>query len=84
MTISEKIFELLKLQGISQKEFSKLTGISQSTISDWKTKKTNPAADKLKIICDVLQISPAQLLCETEGTELKQPEYIYVNKQPEE
>lgn len=34
--ISEKIFELILRNGMTQKEFSEETGISQSTISDWK------------------------------------------------
>ena len=84
MIISERIFELLKIKGISQKDFSKLTGISQSTISDWKTKKTNPAADKIKIICDVLELTPTELLENTEVANLRQPEYILVNKESEE
>ena len=45
MIISEKIYLLMEQRGISQKEFANRTGISQSTISDWKRKKTNPAAD---------------------------------------
>ena len=43
MIISERVFKLLKEKNISQKEFSEATGIAQSTISDWKRKKTNPA-----------------------------------------
>ena len=39
MLISERIFELLLSKEMSQKEFSKKTGISQSTISDWKLAK---------------------------------------------
>lgn len=44
MIISEKIFYLLDQKGITQKDFAVQTGISQSTISDWKRKKTNPSA----------------------------------------
>ena len=80
MIISERIFELLKIKGISQKEFSKLTGISQSTISDWKTKKTNPAADKIKIICNVLELTPTELLEDAEVAELRQPDHVLVKK----
>lgn len=69
MVISEKIFELIKARGMSQKEFALATGISQSTISDWKTKGTNPAADKIMIICDVLDVMPAELL--TSGVQFK-------------
>lgn len=62
MTISEKIFEILDTKGISQKEFSIATGIPQSTISDWRKKKTNPASDKILAICNFLNISPYELL----------------------
>ena len=69
MIISEKIFELIKERGMNQKEFALATGISQSTISDWKTKKTNPAADKIMVICDVLGVTPVELL--TSGEQFK-------------
>ena len=62
MIISEKIYLFMEQRGISQKEFANRTGISQSTISDWKRKKTNPAADKIMKICEVLQVSPYELL----------------------
>ena len=57
MIISEKIYLLMEQRGISKKEFANRTGISQSTISDWKRKKTNPAADKIMKICEVLHVS---------------------------
>lgn len=62
MTISEKIFEILDTRGISQKDFSIASGIPQSTISDWRKKNTNPASDKILIICETLEISPYELL----------------------
>ena len=67
MTISDRIFELLRERGMSQKEFSEATGISQSSISDWKRKKTNPVSEKILIICEVLGVSPYELLSGTEG-----------------
>ena len=62
MNISGKIFELIREKGMTQKEFGKRTGIPQSTISDWKSKKLNPSSDKILIICDVLDVSPYELL----------------------
>ena len=62
MTISEKIFRILDEKRITQKEFSEKTGIPQSTISDWRKKNTNPASDKILIICEVLDVSPYELL----------------------
>ena len=69
MIISQKIFELMKAKGMNQKDFAMATGIAQSTISDWKTKGTNPAADKIMVICDVLGVTPVELL--TSGDQFK-------------
>ena len=62
MTISERILKVLKDRDMTQVEFAKQVGIASSTISEWKKKKTNPAADKIMNICNVLQITPEQLL----------------------
>ena len=67
MTISERIFELLRQRKMSQKEFAERTGIAQSSISDWKRKKTNPVSEKILIICEVLSVTPYELLGGTEG-----------------
>ena len=67
MTISDKIFELIRERGMSQKEFSEATGIAQSSISDWKRKKTNPVSEKILVICEVLEVTPYELLSGTEG-----------------
>ena len=43
---------------ITQKEFAKRSGIPETTVSDWKKKKTNPTAEKIMIICKVLNVTP--------------------------
>ena len=62
MIISERIFDRLKRISMTQKEFSDRTGIKQNTISEWKKRKTNPTVEKIMDICNVLQITPEQLL----------------------
>ena len=62
MIISERIFKILEKKHMSQSTFAKKVGLSASTISDWKTKKTNPTAEKIMSICEVLEITPEQLL----------------------
>lgn len=52
---------------MSQNEFSEKTGIAQSSISDWKRKKTNPVSEIISIIYDVLGVTPYELLGSTEG-----------------
>ena len=68
MMISDRIFEKLQEDNMSQKEFSEKTGIPQSTISDWRKKRTNPTAEKILIICKVLNVSPEWLLSGVEQT----------------
>ena len=53
---------ILKDKNMSQNAFAKKVGLASSTISDWKTKKTNPSADKIMDICMVLEVTPEQLL----------------------
>ena len=62
MIISERIIKVLNERHMTQAEFAKLVGISTSTISEWKKRKTNPTVDKIMDICNVLQITPEQLL----------------------
>ena len=78
MIISERIFKIMEERGMSQIEFSRKTGISQSTISDWKIKKTNPAADKIMVICDVLNVSPYDVLQDTVSAK-NAPDYRVVS-----
>lgn len=79
MLISERIYKYIAERGLSQIEFSRRTGISQSTISDWRRKGTNPSSDKIMVICDVLDISPMELLTGIEG-ESENIDYIVLNK----
>ncbi len=83
MLISERIYSYMKEKNISQKEFAEKTGISQSTVSDWRRKGTNPSADKIMIICDVLGVSPYELLLGTENKmqrKHQEPEYVMFRK----
>lgn len=82
MTISERIFNLIAERGLTQKEFSRLTDIAESSISDWKRKKTNPASDKILTICHVLGVTPYELLSgtESEGNRSRKSDLIIVDK----
>ncbi|WP_022758955.1 helix-turn-helix domain-containing protein [Butyrivibrio fibrisolvens] len=62
MIISERIIKVMKERHMTQTEFAKQVGIASSTISEWKKKKTNPTVEKIMDICNVLQITPEQLL----------------------
>ncbi|MBO4390214.1 MAG: helix-turn-helix transcriptional regulator [Lachnospiraceae bacterium] len=62
MTIRDRIFEKLEELDMTQKEFSEKTGIPQTTVSDGRKKKTNPTAEKIMVICKVLNVTPEWLL----------------------
>lgn len=83
MTISDRIFELLKKRNMTQKDFSEATGIPQSTISDWRKKRTNPASDKVMIICHVLEVTPTYLLSgiEADGQRGNRMDYLIVDRE---
>jgi len=80
MSIGERVIKYLDEKKMSQKEFSERTGIPQSTISDWRHKKTSPTADKLLVICDVLQISIYELLIDIHEGEARRLDYVVVEK----
>ena len=90
MLISERIYKYMEENNISQLEFAKRTGISQSTVSDWKRKGTNPSADKIMIICEVLGVTPYELLAGTENCKMKEytpckdVDYVVVHKNSNE
>ena len=44
--------ELLRITGKTSYQVSKDTGIGQNTLSNWKTGRSNPKIEKLKILAD--------------------------------
>ena len=62
ISVVERIFNLLKEKGITQKELSDMTGISTSAISDWKHKGAVPSAINVQKICEALNVGPDELL----------------------
>jgi transcriptional regulator with XRE-family HTH domain len=60
-----EIFEqLLQKRGMSSYEVSKLSGVSQATLSDWKNGKSTPRNKTLKKLADIIGVSVAYLLGE--------------------
>ena len=73
-----------KKKGMTQKEFSGLTGIPQSTMSCWRSRGQNPGMDKLQIICDTLDVDPYYLVSGTNGENRKTVDFIRVSKEDSE
>ncbi len=53
----KKIEELMQEKGLTQWALAKETGIPQSCLSDWKTGRSKPKLDKLKILSDYFGVT---------------------------
>lgn len=52
-----KFVELLQKANTTPYQVAKATGISQSTLSDWKTGRAKPKADKLLILAEYFGVT---------------------------
>lgn len=62
MKIIEIIFEKMNEKGIKQQELADKLGIRKSVVSSWKKRNTNPPLEYIVQICELLEISPNELL----------------------
>ncbi|WP_148510130.1 helix-turn-helix domain-containing protein [Hungatella hathewayi] len=53
----EKFERLCKEKGITPYKVSRDTGIATATLSDWKSGRSKPKVDKLKILADYFGVS---------------------------
>ena len=60
--IGSKIRRLREAKKLSQKEFARLIGVSNSRVSNWEMGINRPDVDILSTICDVLEVSADALL----------------------
>ena len=81
MSVGERIARILEEKDMSQREFVEKTGIPQSTVSEWNRKKTSPGADKIMKICEVLGVTPQELLQDvSENPQEPDRDYIVVSE----
>ena len=60
--IGTRIRKFRERQGLSQKEFAKLIGVSNARVSNWEQVLNRPDVDILASICNVLRVDPNELL----------------------
>ena len=66
---------LMTDKNISQNKLAEMTGITQSSISDWANGKYKPRQDKVYLLSEALKVSPAYLLGYTDNKNLDQHDY---------
>lgn len=60
--IGARIRKFREKQGLSQKEFAQLIGVSNARVSNWEQGLNRPDVDILASICNVLRVDPNELL----------------------
>lgn len=73
--------KLLQSYGVTPYKVSKETGVSQSTLSDWKKGKITPKSDTMKKIADYFGVSVDYLMT---GKEKEGGEKYYLNNETAE
>ena len=69
MKIGEKIRNLRKQKNMSLRELAQITGLSKTTLGDLEKDVKNPSLDTLEKIEVAFEMSPAELLKETDSTD---------------
>lgn len=73
--IGDKIFDIRNGRGLSQDDFAQKVGVTRQTISQWEANRIKPKADKIQLICQVLEISVDELMSnKTDVAEVKTDE----------
>ena len=62
LSIINNLLTLLEERGIKSSELGAAIGVSDSTMSNWKKRETDPPAKYILPICEFLKISPYELL----------------------
>lgn len=62
MSIINNLLNLLNQSNINQKELCSYLGVGTSTVSNWKTRGSDPPAKYIIPICEFLNVSPEYLL----------------------
>ena len=69
-----EIFEqLLRQYGISAYKVAKETGVTQSTLSDWKRGRSTPKTENMKKIANYFGVSIDYLMTGSDSAESKEP-----------
>lgn len=60
----EKIKEILARKGLNTTDFKKMTGFECGVLKRWRTGVTSPRLSLIRLICEVLDVSPSEFMVE--------------------
>lgn len=76
----DKLFERIEELNLTAKKVSDATGISTGNLSDWKSGRCLPSAEKLEKLADYLDCSVDYLLGRTEVPEVNRGQQHIISK----
>ena len=62
MSFHSKMVKLRKINGFTQETFATEVGVSRQSVYKWETGQSYPDAEKMMAVCNMLSISPNELL----------------------
>lgn len=81
MSLGTNLANLRKKKGISQEQLALEIGVSRQAISKWETDTSQPELSNIKKICEVLEITPNELMGYTnERINTQSKESFFKNK----
>lgn len=67
--IGDKLYELRLERKLSQEQLGEKIGVTRQTISLWEANKRQIKAEKLKLICEVLEVAPKDFFLENSAND---------------
>lgn len=78
MTTVDRIFQLIKENNLTAKEFANIVGLSAGNITDWKTGRAKPSVESLKKIQLNFNVSMEWLLGQSDTKKYVEYKYIEI------
>ena len=72
MSLGQRLYDLRKTTGLSQEKAAEQLGVTRKTVSKWETDQTTPDFDKIIPICNLYNVTTAELFGEE-----KENDYSY-------
>jgi len=62
LEIGDTLKQVRKQKKLSQQEFAERLGVAKKTVLNWETNRNKPDLDTISKICEIMDVSPAELL----------------------
>ena len=71
MSLGQRLYDLRKTTGLSQEKAAEQLGVTRQTVSKWETDQTTPDFDKIIPICNLYNVTTAELFGEEKEIQIQ-------------